>query len=285
MGWVDTHCHLDAPEWGEGDQARHAARLRAAQLGVRCCVFPAVHRDNFARVRELAHASADAYALGIHPLYVPQATPTDLDELAAQLQRHAADPRLVALGEIGLDYFVPTLCTPPMREKQRGFFMAQLTLAQQQQLPVLLHVRRSADALLQGLRAAHFRHGGIAHAFNGSRQQAQAFLDLGFKLGFGGALTYDRALQLRRLATELPLDALVLETDAPDMPPHWLYVPAAQRAAGQAQGINEPAQLPRIADHLAKLRGIELADLMHATTRNALHALPRLKTLLSRESQ
>jgi TatD DNase family protein len=124
---------------------------------------------------------------------------------------------------------------------------------------------------------------GIAHAFNGSLQQAQAFGDLGFKLGFGGALTFERALQLRRLATQLPLDAIVLETDSPDMPPHWLYATAGQRAAGQLQGINSPVQLPRIAAELAALRGITAYVLSAATTRNAQVALPKLAGLVSAE--
>jgi TatD DNase family protein len=183
---------------------------------------------------------------------------------------------LVAVGEIGLDGFVPTLNTPEAWQKQLLFYRAQLKLAQHHQLPVILHVRRSADSLLKGLRDIPVV-GGIAHAFNGSLQQAQAFIDMGFKLGFGGALTFDRALQLRRLATELPLSALVLETDAPDIPPHWLYATAAQRSAGQPQGRNTPAELPRIAQVLADLRGMPLAELAHATRANACAALPRLQ--------
>ena len=140
---------------------------------------------------------------------------------------------------------------------------------------MILHVRRSADRLLKGLREVPVR-GGIAHAFNGSLQQAQAFIALGFKLGFGGALTYERALQLRRLALELPLNALVLETDAPDMPPHWLYRTAQERAQGLPQGRNAPAELPRIAAVLAGLRGISLDLLAEQTSRNALQALPLL---------
>jgi TatD DNase family protein len=182
----------------------------------------------------------------------------------------------VAVGEIGLDGFVPELNTPDALAKQQQFYKAQLKLAQQHQLPVILHVRRSADLLLKGLRDTSVV-GGIAHAFNGSLQQAQAFIALGFKLGFGGALTYDRALQLRRLATELPLSAIVLETDAPDIPPHWLYTTAEQRAAGQPQGRNEPAELPRIAQVLADLRGITLEALAAATRANAREALPRLQ--------
>ena len=139
--------------------------------------------------------------------------------------------------------------------------------------------RRSADKLLKGLRDIAVP-GGIAHAFNGSLQQAQAFIALGFKLGFGGAVTYDRALQLRRLAAELPASALVLETDAPDIPPHWLYTPAEQRAAGQPQGRNAPAELPRIAEVVAGLRGLPLAALARSTSANACVALPRLAGLV-----
>jgi TatD DNase family protein len=121
---------------------------------------------------------------------------------------------------------------------------------------------------------------GIAHAFNGSEVQAQAFIDLGFKLGFGGAVTYERATQLRHLAQTLPLESLVLETDAPDIPPHWLYTTAQDRAAGSAQGVNTPAELPRIAEVIAALRGISLADLALATSLNARQALPKLASLL-----
>jgi TatD DNase family protein len=196
--------------------------------------------------------------------------------LDAALHAHQHDHRLVAVGEIGLDGFVPTLNTPEALAKQQHFYKAQLQLAQQHQLPVILHVRRSADWLLKGLRQTPVV-GGIAHAFNGSLQQAQTFIDLGFKLGFGGALTFDRALQLRRLATELPLSAIVLETDAPDIPPHWLYATAEQRAAGQPQGRNEPAELPRIAKVLADLRGISLEEVAAVTRANARAALPRLQ--------
>jgi TatD DNase family protein len=162
-----------------------------------------------------------------------------------------------------------------MRERQWFFYTAQLKLAQQHSLPVVLHVRRSADLLLKGLRQCPVVSG-IAHAFNGSTQQAQAFVDMGFALGFGGTLTYERSLQLRRLACELPLSALVLETDAPDIPPQWLYQTAEQRALGAAQGRNSPAELPRIAQVLAGLRGLPLTDLAAATSANACRVLPKL---------
>jgi TatD DNase family protein len=137
--------------------------------------------------------------------------------------------------------------------------------------------------LLKGLRDLQPASGwrGIAHAFNGSLAQAQAFVGLGLALGFGGALTFERALQLRRLATALPLSALVLETDAPDMPPHWLYQTAAQRALGAPQGRNAPAELPRIGSVLAQLRGIAPDALAVATTGNACTALPKLAALVA----
>jgi|SRR5450830_808667 len=273
--WIDTHCHLDAAEfWPEAQ----AVRAHAATEKVAHCVLPAVEVANFDAVRRLAHEVGDSYALGIHPLCVMRAVDEDLATLDAHLLRYREDPRLVAVGEIGLDYFVPELRVSPMRERQQFFYREQLKLARKHGLPVLLHVRQSADQLLKGLRdiGGH----GIAHAFNGSLQQAQAFITRGFKLGFGGALTYARALQLRRLATFLPLDAIVLETDAPDMPPHWLYKTAQQRAAGEPQGRNEPAELPRIGAELAALRGMTVDDLAAATTRNAMDALPRLRALI-----
>ena len=278
--WIDTHCHLDAPEFGA---EIGAVRERAARNAVGHCVIPAVEVANFETVRTLAHQFGDSYALGIHPLYVAQAGDGDLAALDTALTRHRDDPRLVAVGEIGLDYFVPELNVRPLKERQERFYREQLKLARAHGLPVILHVRRSADALLRSLRELSAPGGwhGIAHAFNGSAQQAQAFIDLGFKLGFGGAVTYDRALQLRRLAAELPLEALVLETDAPDIPPHWLYVTAEQRAAGQSRRRNEPGELPQIGAVLAGLRGMSVEALALATSRNAVEALPKLAGLVA----
>jgi TatD DNase family protein len=276
--WIDSHCHLDAPEFGADHALAVAARARAATLGVDLCVIPAVERANFDAVRALAHCLGDAYALGIHPLFVPRAAEADLQVLDAALTQHRDDPRLVAVGEIGLDYFVPALCEPAMRERQTFFYREQLSLARQHGLPVILHVRRSADALLKQLRECP-TGGGIAHAFSGSAQQARAFIDLGFKLGFGGAATFEPARRLRELAASLPVSALVLETDAPDIPPQWLYVTAAERAAGRAQGMNTPAELPRIGAVIAKLRGMVPEDLARATSANARAALPRLAAL------
>ena len=274
MTWIDTHCHLDAAEFTPD---RDDVRVRAREAGVSLCVIPAVRAQDFEAVRTLAHTHGDVYALGIHPLFTPHADDDDLAQLDAALHQWRDDPRLVAVGEIGLDAFVHALITPEAWAHQVRLYRAQLRLARAHGLPVILHVRRSADALLKGLRELPVA-GGIAHAFNGSLQQAHAFLDLGFKLGFGGALTFDRALQLRRLAQDLPDSAFVLETDAPDIPPHWLYTPVEQRAQGVAQGRNEPAELPRIALTLAELRGMSPEALASLTTANARAALPRLKS-------
>ena len=272
MRWVDTHCHLDAPEFG-GHSDAVVGRARAA--GVVQMVVPAVERANFDAVRDLAHANDLTYALGIHPLYVGRAVDADIDRLAAALEAHRHDPRLVAVGEIGLDHFVPGTD----RARQERFYEAQLHLAREFQLPAILHVRRSADTLLKHLRRTPVP-GGIAHAFNGSEQQALAFIALGFKLGFGGAMTFERALQLRRLAQTLPLQALVLETDAPDIPPQWLYRTAAQRQSDPDAAVpNEPAQLPRIAQTLAALRGLSLSEVAEAAMANACVALPKLAVL------
>jgi TatD DNase family protein len=285
LRWLDSHCHLDAPEF---DPDRTAVIQNAQSHGVAWCVMPAVQAKDFLSLQKLAQEFHQPYALGIHPLYVPQAQEKDLDFLAqcieGALEKDAqglrADTRLVALGEIGLDFFVPALCEPAMREKQEFFYHAQLKMAHKFKLPVILHVRKSADELLKGLRL-YVVQGGIAHAFNGSFQQAQTFIEMGFALGFGGALTFDRALQLRRLATELPLSALVLETDAPDIPPHWLYKTQAQRKSelGLAvQARNEPSELPRIGAVLAQLRGLSVSDIAAVTLANAQRVLPQLHT-------
>ena len=265
--WIDTHCHLDAHEFGADSLA---VAGRAAQAGVSMIVIPAVDRFNFDAVAQLSAAAPNAsYALGIHPICVPKATEDDLATLRMKVEAALADPRFVAIGEIGLDFFIPMLTETAMREKQDYFFREQLRIARDFGLPVLMHVRRSQDQVLKHVRQVR-PAGGIAHAFNGSFQQAQIYIDLGFKLGFGGAMTFTRALQIRRLATTLPLDAIVLETDAPDISPAWIH-PAR----------NSPEQLPAIGAALAEMRAMPVEAVASATRQNALVALPRLATLLS----
>tara|TARA_R110001599_G_scaffold64023_3_gene178606 strand:- start:182820 stop:183617 length:798 start_codon:yes stop_codon:yes gene_type:complete len=264
--WIDTHCHLDAAELADEVDAVVA---RAQQKQVSMIVIPAIAPDNFAAVRELAQKYPNcSYALGIHPIMVPQAQESDLASLRQQVAAAINDQRFVAIGEIGLDFFLPLLKTTAMRDKQEFFYSEQLKIARDFDLPVLLHVRRSQDMILKYLRRITVV-GGIAHAFNGSAQQAQTFIKLGFKLGFGGAMTFPRALQIRRLAIDLPLDAIVLETDAPDISPAWLHPQA-----------NSPEQLPRIGQTLATLRATSELEVANATSANALAVMPRLAALL-----
>ncbi|MGC9162692.1 MAG: TatD family hydrolase [Thiomonas sp.] len=269
--WLDTHAHLDAAEFG-GRGVEIAARAR--QVGVASGVIPAVERGNFATVAALARRCGWGYALGIHPLYVDRAQETDLDVLRREAECALADPAFVGIGEIGLDFFVPGLD----RDRQQHFYAAQLRIARDLDLPVILHVRKSQDALLAGLRRFGFAAGrpaGIAHAFNGSMQQAQGFIDLGFALGFGGAMTFERARNIRRLLANVPETAPVLETDAPDIPPVWLYQPRGM-ACNQTPAPNTPEHLPRIAQTMAELRGWSVEQTAAQTTANALRVLPRL---------
>lgn len=249
---IDSHCHLDAAEF---DTDRDAVHARAHAAGVRGIVVPAVERANFGAVASLCREYGMCHpAYGVHPLFVARAEEGDLLQVREILQRE----RAVAVGEIGLDFFIPE----PDVARQTYFFIEQLKIARDLELPVILHVRKSIDAVLRELRRFKVR-GGIAHAFNGSRQQAEMFIQLGFKLGFGGAMTWSRALKIRELAATLPLEAIVLETDSPDIPPEWL---------GNA-GRNEPGELPGIAAVLADLRGIPVAEVIAQTTLNAQAAL------------
>jgi TatD DNase family protein len=276
LQWIDTHCHLDAREF---DADRPAVVARANAAGVTMQVIPAVGVFNFDTVRTLAHAHGLAYALGIHPLCVGAAADDDLDRLEQALRDHRDDPRLVAVGEIGVDLFVPELIA--IRPRQEHFYREQLKIARRTGLPVLVHVRRSSDAVLAGLRRIEVP-GGIAHAFNGSDQQAAHFVERGFRLGFGGSVTFETAHQIRRVAVGVPASVPVLETDSPDIPPHWLYRTAAAREAASPplpQARNEPAAVARIAESLAALRHVTLAELAAQTRANALAVMPRLALL------
>jgi len=251
---IDTHCHLNATPF---DADRETVAHRAHAAGVETLVVPAIHRGNFAAVLALCQRYPFCRpALGLHPIAIGTHHPADLSALREAIARNHP----VAIGEIGLDFYMSGLDA----ERQVFYFSEQLKIARDAHLPVLLHIRKAQDSVLRQLRRIPVV-GGIAHAFNGSRQQADAFIKLGFKLGFGGAMTYPRATRLRQLAATLPLDAIVLETDAPDMPPAF--------AAGQR---NSPEYLPRIAQTLAELRGVGIEEIHAATRANARAVLPRL---------
>lgn len=244
---IDTHCHLDASEFAPD---RDAVAQAARRAGVAAIVVPAVEYANFDAVKECCARHAHALAAyGLHPMYIARHRPEHVAELRAWVERE----RPLAVGEIGLDLFVRGLDFPT----QAFYYAEQLKAARDYELPVLLHVRRANDQILKQLRRFGIKRG-IAHAFNGSLQQAREFLKLGFKLGFGGAVTYGRAGHLQLLARELPREAIVLETDAPDIPPAWI-----------AKRRNAPAELPRIAAFVAELWRCEAAEVARQTTANA----------------
>lgn len=253
---IDTHCHLDAKEF---DDDRDALVLAARTAGIGATVVPSVGPGNWAAVRECCHRYPDCFpAYGIHPLYIQGIEDSDLDTLREWIgnELNTSIPP-VAVGEIGLDFFLPDQDLV----RQEFLFLEQLKIARDFDLPVLLHVRRAVDQVLKCLRRVRVR-GGIAHAFNGSLQQAEAFVGLNFKLGLGGAMTYSGSQRIRRLAATLPMGALVLETDAPDIPPSWL--------AGKR---NTPVELVGIADALSISRGLSGEDAASATSQNAREVL------------
>jgi TatD DNase family protein len=252
MKLVDTHCHLDFPAFDE-DRAEVLCACR--EQGIEKVIVPAVARSNWLSVLELCGQDAGLFpALGLHPVFTEQHQDSDLLELEKLLSTHRK--QLVAVGEIGLDYYIQD----PDKEKQSALFEAQLQLARQADLPVILHVRKAHDEVLGFLQRVGVK-GGTAHAFNGSLQQAKRYIDLGFKLGFGGTLTHENANKIHALARQLPLNSIVLETDAPDM------VVASHKGER-----NSPAFLPEILQALSSLRSETIQKVAEQTTANA-HAV------------
>lgn len=251
MELIDTHCHLDVSEF---DADRHAVLSRARQAGVVAQLVPAIHRGTWDSLLACCSAEPDLYpALGLHPVFIDLHREADLEAL----ERHIADHRPLAVGEIGLDFFVPGLD----RDRQVAFFEAQLIVAREANLPVVVHVRKAHDTVIGVLKRTRVK-GGIIHAFNGSLQQARQYGDLGFKLGFGGMLTFERSNKLRKLAGELPLDALVLETDAPDL-----------TVASHRGERNSPEYLPEVLSALAEIRSDSPSHIARITTTNARRVL------------
>jgi TatD DNase family protein len=244
---IDTHCHLDVAEF-DPDRAQVLARTRAA--GVTGLVIPAIHRAGWPGLLALCATAADLFpALGLHPVYLGQHADADI----AALERAVADSRPLAIGEIGLDYFVEGLD----RDRQQALVEAQLAIARAAGLPVLLHVRKAHEQVLATLQRIRVR-GGIAHAFSGGIEEARRYQALGFKLGFGGMLTFERSRKLRALAAALPADAIVLETDAPDL-----------TVASHQGSRNSPEYLPEVLAALAQVRGEDADWLAGQTTTNA----------------
>jgi len=247
MELIDTHCHIDVEDF---DPDRDDILARCRRQGIARLVVPAILAGTWQSLLDLCRREPGLLpALGLHPVYLTQHSDADIASLATWVERE----KPIAVGEIGLDYFVEALD----RERQQQLFEAQLQVAHDSDLPIILHVRKAHDQVLATLKRYKVR-GGIAHAFNGSLQQAQHYIDLGFKLGFGGMLTYERSNKLRRLAKELPLEVLVLETDAPDM-----------TVAAHHGERNSPECLPDCLQALAEVRDEDPVHIAAATTRNA----------------
>ena len=245
---IDTHCHLDLkehfPDWRE-------VLAEARALGVSDFVLAGVCRDLWPGMLEMSRNESGVHAApGLHPMYLARHTNCDLEVLKSL----AAEAGIVAIGEIGLDYYVRDID----HEGQQELFEAQLDIAAAYSLPVLLHVRKAHDRVLATLRKKNFPGGGIVHAYNGSLQQAGQYIDLGFRIGVGGAITFPRATKIRHVAATLPLDNLVLETDAPDMPPASHY--------GER---NRPANILLVVEALSEIRGENPCDIACTTTAGA----------------
>lgn len=252
MRYIDTHTHLDFPDF---DADRQQVLQRCAQAGVERLVILGVYRQNWDRLWPLVEADPHLFAaFGLHPIYLEQHQPSHLDDLAQRLQQLTRHPQCCAVGEIGLDYFLPELD----RQRQQALFDAQLRIAADAQLPALLHVRRAHADTIATLKRHRLPRGGIVHAFAGSLEEAREYIKLGFRLGLGGAATWPQATRLRRTLAALPLDSLVLETDAPDMAPHF-----------HAHQRNSPEFLPRICLELAVLRGEPVERFARACRHNS----------------
>jgi len=249
---IDTHTHLDFDDF---DQDRPYVLAHCQQLGVERLVVLGVYERNLQRVWDLALSEPSVYAaLGLHPIYIDEHLPAHLDQLRERLSHLAGHPKLCAIGEIGLDYYVEGLD----RVRQQQVFEAQLQMAADFDLPALLHVRRSHADVIATLKRFKLKRAGIIHAFAGSREEAREYVKLGFKLGLGGAATWPQALRMHRVLADLPLDSVVLETDSPDMAP-----------AMYPNQRNSPEHLPQICTTLAEIMGIEPDALAHASTHNA----------------
>lgn len=244
---VDSHCHLDADAF-DSDRAAVIARARAA--GVQQQVVPAVSAASWPKLREVCQQAPGLFpAYGLHPVFLPEHAPEHLQQLGEWLQRE----RPCAIGECGLDFFIDTL-DPAL---QQQYFVGQLELARDFDLPVIVHARRAVDAVIAAIRRIGGLRG-VVHSFSGSPQQAAQLHAAGFLLGLGGPVTHARAQRLHRLVRDMPLQQLLLETDAPDQPD-----------AGIRGERNEPARLADIASAIAALRGISVEALGTATADNA----------------
>lgn len=248
---IDSHCHLDFPDF---EHDREAVIARSQTLGVQKMLVVGITRQHWSRVWNTVSNTDGLYAaFGLHPYFLAEHQDTDLQALREQLQGYQDQPKLCAVGEIGLDFFLKDL--DPAR--QIHLFEQQVAIAAEFNLPVIIHSRRANAQVTAILKKAKLPHAGIIHAFSGSYEEAMEYIKLGFLLGFGGAATWARATRLQAVLKRLPVESIALETDSPDMPPEWL--------TGQR---NSPEQLPQICQQLAQLYGISPAAFAAQTTAN-----------------
>lgn len=253
MFLVDSHVHLDVPEF---DLDRECVLARARAVGVGLQIVPAITREGWESLRDLCARHADLVpAYGLHPMYLDRHRPQHLEALELWIQRE----RPAAIGECGLDFFVRDLD----RDAQLAYFERHLQLAKRFDLPLIVHARRALDEVTAAVRRVGGVRG-IVHSFGGSFEQARQLWRLGWMIGVGGPVTYARATRLRRLVTEMPLEFLVLETDAPDQP-----------TADRRGQRNEPAQLLAVAREVAQLRRVPESEVAHATSANVFRLLNR----------
>lgn len=250
---IDTHCHLDFDVFSDD---RAAIIAQAEAIGIKYLVIPGVTVNNWQPIQALCRQYPLQLlpALGLHPCFWQQHQEQHLSLLEQALT--ANNP--VAVGEIGLDFFIEN----PNENWQLQLFREQVRLAKQHKLPIIVHCRKAHDQCFKILRELAFQEGGFMHAFSGSLQQAKRFVELGFKLGIGGAATYERAHKLHRILKTLPLDSFVLETDAPDIPPCFAR-----------NEVNTPLNLPKIAQVICERTAIDESELMAVTSAAALTVL------------
>ncbi len=247
MDLVDTHCHLDVVDF---DIDRSDVLKRCRHSGINKIIVPAIQSESWSNLLNLCNTEVGLYpALGLHPVFLKQHHPEDLNNLDNLLEK----VRPIAVGEIGLDFYIKELD----QQQQIALFEAQLFIAKKYELPVILHVRKAHDQVLQLLKKVKVK-GGFCHAFNGSMQQAEKYIELGFKLGFGGTLTYKNSTKIHQLAKSLPLESIVLETDAPDM--------VVESHRGER---NSPEYIVDALFALAKIRGESVDFIAKQTTLNA----------------
>lgn len=243
----DSHSHLDAPEF-EHDRAAVVSRAHTA--GVTKQLLPGVEFASWTHLKEVCSQYTGLYpAYGLHPMYLDFHRPEHIPALRSWLERESPQ----AIGECGLDFFVEGLDA----EQQRFYFLEQLKLARDFDLPVVIHARRAVDEVIASIKKTGVTSG-VIHSYSGSEEQARQLFNLGFSLGIGGPITYDRAQRLRRLVSTMPIEFLLLETDSPDQP-----------NADYRGQRNEPARLVDVLKVVGELRGQSESDIATFTTANA----------------